>query len=110
MSRLLVSLLFLFETSLLHHASKSSILLLLLLLCLLSSLFGSSQFVHGILTPVREVAITLHVFLRKAEYFKRLNEELFLRENVADKFVIVCWMIDEVVVGLCEFEWGKKIV
>jgi hypothetical protein len=95
--RLLISFLLLVKPSLSLQFLKSGTSLLgLLLLCECAFLSGS-QSVSGVLTPVGEVAIPLHVPLREAEDFEGLEQKVSLCQHVANQLMIVSWVVEEVV-------------
>jgi hypothetical protein len=102
MSRFLVSLLLLYETSLFLQLCNCTTRLLLLLFTSQSPLLSRCQLIHGVLPPVGEVSITLHIALWESEYLERLHQELLLYECVRDESGVVSRMIKEVVRGLCD--------
>ena len=67
MSGFFVIFLLLVKSTLLPHTSESCILLLRLGFLSEGLLSGSCKLVSGVLAPVGEVTVTLHVALRKAE-------------------------------------------
>jgi hypothetical protein len=47
------------------------------------ALFGGGTFVGGVLAPVGEVTVTLHVALGETENLKGLQQELLLGQSIA---------------------------
>ena len=78
MRRLLVSLLLGLQTPVFLEFGQMRTLLLGLLFLSERALLGSRHAIVGVLAPVWEVTVTLHVVLGESEDLQGLNEELFL--------------------------------
>ena len=107
-----VGFLLLVEATLFLHTGEGRTLLLGLGLLSECALFGGRQFVGGVLAPVGEVTVTLHVALGETKNLKGLQQEFLLGQSIAYQLEIVSWILVrvEVVRGLSDLKSSQNFI